>query len=130
MAVKILFMFVGISGVVGVCMGAFGAHAVKGKISASLLSAFETGVSYQMTHTLAIFGVCVLIELWGPKPGLLIAGFALMIGIVLFSGSLYGLALTEQRWLGPVTPLGGLSLISGWIALCYVFWNHTFGSIN
>ena len=100
----------------GVAAGAFGAHALKSRLSENLLAAFETGVRYQMYHAFALLVVGLL---WTRYHGiaLQVSGWAFIAGVVLFSGSLYGLALSEMRWLGPVTPLGGLALLIGWVAL-------------
>ena len=124
MSVKYLFLFTGLSGLVSVVMGAFGAHALRGKIEESLLHAFETAVAYQMSHTLALFGVCILMQMWGVKPVLQYSAYGFILGILLFSGSLYGLALTGSKWLGPITPIGGLAFIAGWVLLTYATWEN------
>jgi len=99
-----------------VVVGAFGAHALKARISADLLGTFETGARYHMYHALALFAVAWA---YGRYPGPLVelAGWLFIAGIGLFCGSLYILALTGARWLGAVTPLGGLSFIAGWLTL-------------
>lgn len=118
--VKIWLIFVGISGFLSVALGAFGAHGLKGAISPSMLEAFRTGTDYQMFHTLALLGLSVWLLKWESLPKVLIvAGYAWVIGIILFSGSLYGLALTGAIWLGPVTPLGGMCLMIGWLWLMW-----------
>ncbi|MCV2886656.1 DUF423 domain-containing protein [Aestuariibacter sp. AA17] len=100
-------------GMTSVMLGAFGAHGLKGKLSDTLLSTFETGVQYQMYHSLAILLIAVLlIQL--KLPVLAWAAGFMSLGVVLFSGSLYGLALLQMSWLGPVTPIGGLCMIIGW----------------
>lgn len=99
-----------------VVLGAFAAHGLKKQLSAELLSAFETGVTYQFYHALALF----VLALWLKQSSsvwLLSAGYFWVAGVLLFSGSLYLLALTAQKWLGPITPLGGLLMILGWISL-------------
>ena len=103
-------------GATGVALGAFGAHGLKKILAADMLAIFETGCRYQMLHALALFGVAVLVA---TRPGRAAraAGWFFTAGIVLFSGSLYLLAGLGWRWLGPVTPLGGLGFIGGWIAL-------------
>jgi uncharacterized membrane protein YgdD (TMEM256/DUF423 family) len=99
-----------------VIIGAFGAHALRARLSADLFGIFETGARYHMYHALALFAVA-----WACSrhPGSLfeLAGWLFVAGIGLFSGSLYLLALTGTRWLGAVTPLGGVSFIAGWLAL-------------
>ena len=124
MSVKFFFLFTGLSGLVSVIMGAFGTHGLRGKIDDNLLHAFETGVTYQLTHSLALFGVFILMQMWGTKTALQIAGYGFIIGILLFSGSLYALALTGVKWFGPVTPIGGLALIAGWAALTNAVWEN------
>lgn len=107
-------------GLLSVMLGAFAAHGLKAKLSASALSAFETGVHYQMYHALALLAVVGVLRWLGPTTTLVAAGWAFVLGVVLFSGSLYGLALGGPRWLGPVTPLGGLSFMLGWCLLLVV----------
>jgi uncharacterized membrane protein YgdD (TMEM256/DUF423 family) len=124
MIAKYLFLFAGLSGLVSVVMGAFGAHGLRGRIDDSLMHAFETGVTYQLGHSLALIGVCILMQLWDEKMALQVAGFGFTAGIILFSGSLYALALTGVKWFGPVTPVGGLALITGWAALTYAVWEN------
>ena len=124
MSVKFFLLFTGLSGLVSVIMGAFGTHGLRGKIDDNMMHAFETGVSYQLSHSLALFGVCIHMQMWGPKTALQFAGYGFTIGILLFSGSLYALALTDLKWFGPVTPIGGLALIAGWAALTYAVWEN------
>ena len=108
---------------VAVATGAFGAHMLKPRLSEHMLEVFETGVRYHMFHALAlIFSGWAFIQL-----GTNIfqkATLAFVLGIFLFSGSLYLLALTEIRWLGAVTPLGGLCFITGWVCLAVGFLRH------
>ncbi|MCW3101709.1 MAG: parS [Bacteroidetes bacterium] len=122
---KRLIRFAGISGAIGVALGAMAAHFLKtkmesGAITANELQAFETGARYQIYHSLALLCLALLSDKLNsrliPK-----AGYCFMAGIVLFSGSLYLLStaglmgLGTMRWLGPVTPLGGVFLIAGWL---------------
>ena len=109
------FMFVGaLMGFVGVGLGAFGAHGLKGRLPAEMLAVFETGVRYQMYHGLAL-GLCAVLAQLGWR--IRAAAICFLIGIVLFSGSLYGLVLLDARWLGPVTPIGGVAFLAGWALL-------------
>ncbi|MBT7879635.1 MAG: DUF423 domain-containing protein [Gammaproteobacteria bacterium] len=111
------FLFAAFAGALGVVLGAFGAHALRGSIEPRLIETFQTAVQYQLIHALALLLVSLTIGWLGQSQALEISAYAFMAGIVLFSGSLYGLVLTEMRWLGPVTPLGGLCFIVGWLAL-------------
>jgi uncharacterized membrane protein YgdD (TMEM256/DUF423 family) len=100
----------------GVAAGAFGAHALKAVLAPDMQAVFETAVRYQMYHALALVLVGAASG-WGApaaKPWLGRSGWCFAAGIGLFSGSLYGMALAGWRWLGPVTPLGGLAFILGW----------------
>lgn len=106
-----------VSGLIGVAMGAFGAHGLTKSVPADLLAAFQTGVHYQLWHTLALM---VIANLWRERPEsrlLAWSGTAMLVGIVLFSGSLFALTLTGQRWLGIITPFGGGGLLLGWLLL-------------
>lgn len=115
---KLFLMIASLSGALSVVLGAFGAHGLKNKLSENLLNAFQTGVQYQMLHTLALLALSVLLIKLAKQPPFFIAtGFLWIAGITLFSGSLYGLALGGPSWLGPITPLGGLLLITAWICL-------------
>ena len=110
-----------VSGLLSVALGAFAAHGLKSQLSAEMLSAFETGVRYQMYHSLALFVVGYALGIYARRQ-FAIAGWLFVGGILLFSGSLYALAMTETTWLGAVTPLGGLAFLSGWLVLGYGFW--------
>lgn len=108
-------------GFTGVALGAFAAHGLKARLSAEYLAIFHTGVTYQLVHTLALFGVALLAV---HLPGRLVtwAGVAFVIGIVLFSGSLYLLTLTGIGKLGIITPLGGVAFLVGWLCLGLAAW--------
>lgn len=112
-----------VSGFVSVAAGAFGAHALKARLPADLLAIFETGARYQMYHALLLVLIGVLSLRDGLSSRVLqtlgIAGGLVTAGTLLFSGSLYLLALTGQRALGAVTPLGGLCFLAGWLALAW-----------
>ncbi len=104
-----------------VALGALGAHALKGFLSPEQLQSFETGVRYHLLHSLAILIVSVLIH-FGKKKGLIYAGWLFTAGIVLFSGSIYFLSLQDTlsidlSFLGPVTPIGGVLFMAGWVSL-------------
>lgn len=97
-----------------VAAGAFGAHGLRSLVSPRSLEVFQTGVSYQMTHSLALILVSVLAGLGAPRRWLAVATGFFLAGILMFSGSLYLLVLTDMRWLGPVTPIGGVCFMIGW----------------
>lgn len=107
-------------GFAGVALGAFGAHGLKDKLTAEMLEVWETGVRYQVWHALALLAVGMLAGQSGSSRWLGAAGWLYLIGTLLFSGSIYLLATTGWRWLGPVTPLGGTALLAGW--LCLAIW--------
>jgi uncharacterized membrane protein YgdD (TMEM256/DUF423 family) len=106
-----------IFGFLGVAFGAFGAHALKRRLSPEMLAAFETGVRYQMYHTLALLLVAAAMGRIGPVPFLSFSGWFFVAGIILFSGSLYLLALTGARFFGAITPIGGVLFLIGWAIL-------------
>lgn len=109
-----------------VALGAFGAHGLKGKIAEDLLAVYETGVHYQMIHGLAILLVALLMGKWSSSTASLgWANGSFLIGTLLFSGSLYLLALTGVRALGAVTPFGGIAFLLGWLLLAWAAWNNT-----
>ena len=111
------FLFIGsLNGLLAVAMGAFGAHGLRGRITSDALHAFQTASDYQATHALALLAVGVLAT-QSPGRWLTAAGWSLVAGILLFSGSLYGLALGGIRSLGMVTPVGGTLLLAGWVCL-------------
>ena len=103
-------------GLTAVAAGAFGAHALKDRLDPAELAAYETAVRYQMFHALALIGVAWVGSL-SPSRLAPASAACMMIGVVLFSGSIYGLILLEWKWLGPVTPLGGLMMMVGWLLL-------------
>lgn len=108
-----------------VALGAFGAHALKERLSSRALEIFETGARYQMYHALALLLVAVLLSrLETEQPLLTTAGSAFLIGVVLFCGSLYALSFTGIKWLGAVAPLGGLAFMVGWACLAVAAWNY------
>jgi uncharacterized membrane protein YgdD (TMEM256/DUF423 family) len=104
----------------GVALGAFGAHGLKARLTADLLAVFETGVRYQIYHAFALLAVAWVAQTGSPGP-VRWAGWCFLLGTVLFSGSLYTLALTGIRRFGAVTPLGGLLFLAGWVLLALGF---------
>ena len=113
---KILLSLAACSAMLSVILGAFAAHGLKSKLSESLLNTFQTGVQYQMYHSLAVILLVILYRQMLQSLLLYSAGF-MFAGIILFSGSLYMLALTQIKWFGPVTPLGGVCFIVAWALL-------------
>lgn len=115
-----------IFGGLSVGAGAFGAHALKEKLTERSLEIFETGARYQMYHALALLLVAVLIKISSeqfPQPVLVAAGWNFIIGILIFSGSLYVLSFTGIKTIGAITPLGGAAFIAGWGALAIAAFN-------
>ncbi len=112
------------SGLLAVAFGAFGAHALRNRLDTYAMDIFETAVQYQFYHSLAL--LCVgLLALHQPGMALLkSSGWLFVVGIVIFSGSLYLLSLSGLRWLGAVTPVGGLALIAGWACLAAAGWKY------
>lgn len=113
---RTLLLVGAVSGFIAVGFGAFGAHGLRGRLSPDMLAVFETGVRYQMYHALAILVTAVGLGFVDARL-LRISGWLFAVGIVLFSGSLYALALTGVTRLGMVTPLGGLAFLAGWALL-------------
>ena len=107
-----------LSAALAVAAGAFATHALRGTLSADALANWETGARYQMYHALALMLVAWIV---GQRPGrpTRIAGWAFIVGTVLFSGSLYLLSLSGLRWLGALAPVGGAAFIGGWLALAW-----------
>lgn len=107
-----------IAGAIGVAAGAFGAHALTARVTPERLQTFETGVRYQMYHALALLVVGWL-SLHSPAWQFNAAGIAFMSGIIIFSGSLFLLVLTDTPWLGAITPIGGVAFIAGWVLFAW-----------
>jgi len=118
-----LFITLGsLSGMLAVMFGAFGAHALKSRMDDYALGVYETAVQYHFYHSFALLAVGI-IALSAPDSVMLkSSGWLFFIGLLIFSGSLYVLSLTGMRWLGAVTPLGGLAFIGGWACLAVTGW--------
>ena len=118
---RVFFVLGSVSAALAVALGAFAAHGLRGRVSPDLMTVFETGARYHMYHALALIAVA-----WATTRGAggaaTAAGWLFVVGTVLFSGTLYVLAVTGQRWLGAVTPLGGAAFIAGWLALTLAAW--------
>lgn len=118
---RLFLLFATFAAGTAVALGAFAAHGLKTRLDTHMLEVWQTGVHYQMFHALAL----LLVALWAwQQPGRLlnVAGGLFILGTVLFSGSLYTLALTGIRWLGAITPLGGLCFLVGWLLLFIAAW--------
>ncbi|MDZ7361858.1 MAG: DUF423 domain-containing protein [candidate division KSB1 bacterium] len=118
---KLFFIIGSLSAFLAVAAGAFGAHGLKARLSADMLNTFEIAVRYHFYHALALFVVAWACTRW-PSSMTTAAGWLFVSGILIFSGSLYTLALTGLRWLGAITPLGGLAFLAGWICLAWAAW--------
>ena len=105
----------------GVAAGAFGAHALRGRLAPDLLAVFETGVRYHLIHALVLLSVAWATTRW-PGRATNIAGWLFLAGTVLFSGSLYALSVSGIRALGAIAPLGGAAFIAGWLVLAWAVW--------
>ena len=102
---------------ISVILGAFASHALKDRLSERALDIWETGTKYQMYHALALMAIALLIDRFPDSRLLMVAGYAFISGVVIFSGSLYALSLSGIKWLGAITPLGGVAFIIGWACL-------------
>jgi uncharacterized membrane protein YgdD (TMEM256/DUF423 family) len=113
---RLFFSLGALSALVSVAAGAFGAHALRARLEPQALAVFETGARYQMYHAFGLLAVAWAIARW-PGPWGDRAGWLFLVGTILFSGSLYALALSGVRWLGAITPLGGVAFLLGWVCL-------------
>lgn len=118
---RIFFVAGSIVAFFAVALGAFAAHGLKPRLTPEMLAVFEVGVRYQMYHALALFAVAWASSRW-PDSRAHFAGWAFLFGIVVFSGSLYVLSLTGIRWIGAITPIGGVAFLIGWIILVWAVW--------
>lgn len=118
-----LFVLLGsLSAFLGVALGAFGAHGLKTKVAPDMLAVWETAVFYHLLHALGLLLIGILCQLLPEVALVRNAGWALVIGILLFSGSLYVLVLTGMKSLGMITPLGGVAFLAGWLLLAVAAW--------
>lgn len=121
MNAKQILQLAGISGALAVGFGAFGAHSLEALlIQNGRLDTFQTAVNYHFYHTLALLGIGVLAIVKPDWKGVTFSAWCMVLGILIFSGSLYVLSLTGITWLGAITPLGGLAYILGWSSLVYL----------
>lgn len=111
-----------LSGFLAVALGAFGAHGLKQRLTADMLAVYQTGVQYHFYHTFALLAVALLMLHMPTSGALRWSGLLFAVGIVVFSGSLYVLSLSGVRWLGAITPLGGVAFLAGWLLLARAAW--------
>ena len=116
---KRIIILAGINGFLAVSIGAFAAHTLRDRLSPELLDTFQTGVQYHMYHALGLFGIGLLMLNFPTSNLLRISAYLMIAGIVLFPGSLYLLSITGTRWLGAITPLGGLCFLSAWALIVW-----------
>ncbi|MCI0547494.1 MAG: DUF423 domain-containing protein [Candidatus Rokubacteria bacterium] len=115
---RVFFAIGSFSALAAVALGAFAAHGLRGKLSPELHAIFEVGARYHMYHALGLLAVAWASTRW-PGSAVTAAGWLFVAGTILFSGSLYLLSVTDHRWLGAITPLGGLAFLLGWLALAW-----------
>jgi uncharacterized membrane protein YgdD (TMEM256/DUF423 family) len=120
-----LFLLLGsIAMALAVSLGAFGAHGLKEKISSDMLEIFQTGVTYHFYHALGLLAVGFLAQQLPDNSMIKWAGWLMVAGIIIFSGSLYTLSISGIRWLGAITPLGGLCFIASWLIFALAIWRN------
>ena len=107
-----------------VALGAFGAHAIKGRLAPESFAVYQTAVQYHFWHALGLLGVAILLGQWPTAQALAWSAWLLIAGLFLFCGSLYALALTGVSWLGALTPIGGGAFIAAWVILAWVAWTR------
>jgi uncharacterized membrane protein YgdD (TMEM256/DUF423 family) len=118
-AAKLFISLGALAAALGVALGAFGAHALKARLSADMLAVWQTAVQYHLWHALGLIAIGALVQHFPASGPVRLAGWLMLAGIVLFSASLYVLTLSGGRWLGAVTPFGGACFIAGWLVLAY-----------
>jgi uncharacterized membrane protein YgdD (TMEM256/DUF423 family) len=118
---RLFFSLGALAAFVGVALGAFAAHGLKNKLPPDMFNIFEVGVRYHMYHALGLLAVAAAAARW-TGPWVTAAGWLFVFGIIVFSGSLYLLAMGGPRWLGAITPIGGLAFLIGWLLLALVVW--------
>jgi len=116
---KLVIMLAGINGFLAVSLGAFAAHALRDRLSPELLNTFQTGVQYHMYHDLALFGIGLMMINFPASTILRISAYLMLAGLVFFSGSLYLLSITGIRWLGAITPIGGVFFLVAWALIVW-----------
>lgn len=123
MSAKLFVILGSVNLFIGVALGAFGAHGLRARVPLEMLEVWHTAVEYQFVHALGLLAVgLVLPQLAGAAGITAGAGWLMLAGIIIFSGSLYGLVLSEARWLGAVTPFGGVLFLLAWVLLIWGVW--------
>jgi uncharacterized membrane protein YgdD (TMEM256/DUF423 family) len=113
-----IFLLLGaLNALIAVVMGAFGAHSLKNSISSEMLAVYHTGVTYQMWHALGLIGIALISQQTADSKLINWAGGLMFTGITLFSGSLYLLAVLNHKWLGMITPIGGVCFLTAWLLI-------------
>jgi uncharacterized membrane protein YgdD (TMEM256/DUF423 family) len=116
---KIFLIIAAVNAFLAVALGAFGAHGLEGKIPEKYLETWKTGVTYQMFHTIGLFVIALIADKLSQAGIIVTAGWVMLAGILLFSGSLYVLSLTQIKVLGAITPIGGIAFLAAWLMLAY-----------
>ena len=125
MNAKSILQITGISGTLAVGLGAFGAHGLEAiLVENGRLDTFQTAVNYHFYHTLALLGIGILATIKPNWKGITFSAWCMVLGMLIFSGSLYVLSLSGITWLGAITPLGGLAFILGWSSLAYLSYKN------
>ena len=127
---KLFFMTGTLGGFFSVALGAFAAHGLKAQLTVQLLATFKTAVEYQFFHSLALILIALVLTIKPKTQYLNIAGWSMIIGMVLFSGSLYALVITGVKSLGMITPLGGVAFLIGWLAFSLGIWKLNLEKFN
>lgn len=117
MTMRLLMLFGAFGGLLSVVLGAFAAHGLRDRLAPEMLAVFQTGVQYQFYHSLALLVVGAMAMQGMSVPGMRCSALLFAAGIVIFSGSLYVLALSGIKWVGAITPIGGICFLAGWMAL-------------
>ncbi|MCK4509481.1 MAG: DUF423 domain-containing protein [Desulfuromonadales bacterium] len=121
---KVFVMLGSLSAFVGVALGAFGAHGLKAKVTPEMLTVWQTGVQYHLVHALGLVLIGILCQLMPETALLRNAGWMILAGTCLFSGSLYVMVLSDIRVLGMITPLGGIAFLVGWLMVAVASWQQ------
>ena len=121
---KIFVTLGSLSALIGVALGAFGAHGLKTRVAPEMLSVWQTGVQYQLVHALGLVLIGILCQMMPAATLLRSAGWLILVGTILFSGSLYLMVLSDIKALGMITPLGGVAFLLGWLLLALASWRQ------